>query len=339
MIRIRTGSRLHFGVFSLPVSDVAPAPWPNVDGEPVVPARQFGGVGLMVQEPGVQLRAEPASQWSAEGPLANRALAFARQFLRTLPPQDAGRQPYRLVIEQCPPEHIGLGTGTQLGLAVARALADVYGLGQLDAVELARRIDRGRRSALGIHGFAYGGFLVEAGKRAHDEIAPLVARVEFPQSWRILLIMPSSDRGMHGVNEVEAFARLDKLRSSDSQTDALCRLVLLGMLPALAEADLQAFGETLYDFNRRVGELFRPVQGGIYARPQSAEIVTYLRQQGIHGVGQSSWGPTLFAVVDDGERIESERSRLGQRFALAEAQLVISTATDDGAHLTASPAC
>ena len=79
----------------------------------------------------------------------------------------------------------------------------------------------------------------------------------------------------------------------------LCRLVLLGMLPALAEHDLEAFGEALYDFNCRAGEPFAPVQGGVYAGPRIAEVVAFVRQQGVRGVGQSSWGPTVFAVTED----------------------------------------
>ncbi len=88
------------------------------------------------------------------------------------------------------------------------------------------------------------------------------------------------------------------------RTEALCRLVLLGMLPALAEHDLAAFGEALYDFNRRVGEMFAPWQGGLYAHPRSAELVKALRSAGVHGVGQSSWGPTVYAVVPVDQALE-----------------------------------
>jgi beta-ribofuranosylaminobenzene 5'-phosphate synthase len=315
MIRVRTGSRLHFGVLSL---------------DPAAHSgRWFGGVGLMVEAPGVQVSLEPARQWSAHGALAQRALAFAERFVQSLEPT-VNRQPFRIVVETCAPEHAGLGTGTQLGLATAQALAEAYGLGDVSAVDLAQRVGRGKRSALGVHGFAQGGFLVEAGKRADQTIAALVARMDFPETWRIVLILPSGGRGLSGVNEVEAFARLDRIRSSDQQTNALCRLVLLGMLPAIAEADLSAFGEALYEFNRRVGELFQPVQGGIYADPRSAEIVNYLRQQGIRGVGQSSWGPTLFAVVEDEERARYAISSLSSRLGARETQVITTVACNRG---------
>src|SRR5262245_51106612 len=142
MILVHAPSRLHFGLLSLP----GPAHWPNQLGEAVVPARWFGGVGLMVEVPGVRLTAAPAPDWSATGPLAERALVYARRFAQTVPAAQV--RPQRLEVERSAPEHAGLGTGTQLGLAVARALAAAWKLDGLDAAELARRIGRGARSAL-----------------------------------------------------------------------------------------------------------------------------------------------------------------------------------------------
>ena len=152
-----------------------------------------------------------------------------------------------------------------------------------DIEDLAKRVGRGLRSALGVHGFARGGFLVESGKRDGDGLAPLAARASFPPEWRVVLAVPREPPGLHGPGEAEAFARLTAHARDSASTDALCRLVLLGMLPALAEADLAAFGEALYDFNARVGEAFAPVQGGVYAGPRVAECVEFLRGEGVRG--------------------------------------------------------
>jgi beta-RFAP synthase len=332
MIRVHAASRLHFGLLGLPLAAGQPGCWPDLAGQATVPARRFGGVGLMVESPGVQVGAEPAAAWSAEGPLSERALAFARRFEQTSSLERAGEppRPHRLVVEHTAPEHVGLGTGTQLGLAVARVLAPAYGLDGADAVALARRVGRGARSALGVHGFARGGFLVEGGKRRPDEIAPLVTRAEFPESWRVVLVLPPWGQGLHGAAESRAFDRLGGPHAL-ATTEALCRLVLLGMLPALAEHDLAAFGEALYDFNRRVGEAFRPVQGGTYANPRSAEIVAFVRSQGIWGVGQSSWGPAVFTVVEDPPRADDLGRRLRQQFGLSPAQVLSTSASRRGA--------
>ncbi len=327
MPRIRSASRLHFGLISLPAEGAA---WLDRHGQPVLPARRFGGAGLMVELPELVVRCEPAPAWSAEGPLAERALAFAGRFSRALGEASPGRvlPPQRLVIESAPREHAGLGAGTQLALAVARLLAEVGGE-KLTAAELAQRVGRGARSALGVHGFAHGGFLVDAGKRSESALAPLAARQEFPAHWRVVLVLPDHQPGLHGKEEREAFARLT---APPAVTEALCRLVLLGMLPALAEADLPAFGEALFDFNARVGAVFAPVQGGTYASPAVAELVAFIRRQGVAGVGQSSWGPGVFAITDE-ERAAHLAGQLRGLVAAAEVQ--VSQACNHGAMMLA----
>jgi beta-RFAP synthase len=170
----------------------------------------------------------------------------------------------------------------------------------LNAVELARRVGRGKRSALGIHGFEQGGFLVEAGKTQSEDIAPLVARVPFPEDWGVLLVIPPSQESMHGSREAEAIARLQ----GDERVSArLHKLALEELLPAVRGANLEAFGEALYEFNRLVGEQFAPVQGGPYA-PASEPIVRCLREAGLRGVAQSSWGPTV-AAIGEPERLHA----------------------------------
>jgi beta-RFAP synthase len=312
-VTVRAPSRLHFGLLN--------------PGPASTQGRRFGGVGLMVDRPGVQVGVTPAPAWSAEGPSADRALAFARQFVQTLP-ADRTCPPHAVRVGHCPREHTGLGTGTQLGLAVARALALSCGM-DLPAEELARRVGRGRRSALGVHGFRAGGFLVEAGHGDRAGVAPLVARVDFPAAWRVVLFLPHAGEGLHGPPEARAFRELPAL--DPARTDALCRLVLLGMLPALAEGDCAAFGEALYDFNRRAGEFFRPAQGGVYANAAAARLVEFLRRSGVLGAGQSSWGPAVFAVVPDADRAEDVARRLRQEFTLAEAEVVIAAGANRGA--------
>jgi beta-ribofuranosylaminobenzene 5'-phosphate synthase len=307
MFRVVTGSRLHFGLLSLAAAD---ARWPDADGRPALPARRYGGAGLMIDVPGTIVRFEEAEEWSAVGPLAERALAFARRFAETVP----HGPPQRLLVEAVPPQHAGLGVGTQLGLAVARGLAAARGL-DLPAAELARRVGRGGRSALGVHGFEGGGFLVDAGHGPREtELAPLAARLEFPEDWRLVLTLPDGPPGLHGDAEREVIAGLAG-RVPPERTDALCRLVLLGLLPALAEGDLPAFGEALHDFNRRSGELFAPAQGGVYASAAVAGVIAWLRGEGVAGVGQSSWGPTVFAVVGDPDRADHLTREACRRFS------------------------
>jgi beta-RFAP synthase len=285
---------------------------------------------MMIDSPRISVTVLPDSTWSADGPLADRACTISQDFARCLPANSI--PPHRISIGGSAGEHVGLGTGTQLALAVASALAASARLPQMEPAELARMLGRGQRSAIGVHGFLHGGFLVDAGKARDDELAPLIARHPVPLAWRVLLVIPPLDQGLHGHVENEVFERLAGRKATPGLTDALCRLVLLGMLPALADEDLQAFGEAVYEFNRRVGEVFQGIQGGPY-RDHACDLVRFLRQQGVYGVGQSSWGPAVFAILDNGQKAAEISRLVASHFDLRDENIIISSPANSGARL------
>jgi beta-RFAP synthase len=188
---------------------------------------------------------------------------------------------------------------------------------------------------LGVHGFARGGLLAEVGKRSAEGVAPLAARIDFPDKWRVVLVVPAGQRqgaeGLHGADEGQTLARLRQAPADLARTDALCRLALLGLLPAAAEQDLEGFGEALYDFNRRSGEMFAPVQGGLYAGPVAEQMVAFVRSLGVRGVAQSSWGPTVFAVAGDEAQAEELARGLRGRFRLNPTEVLVTGACNRGA--------
>ena len=153
------------------------------------------------------------------------------------------------------------------------------------------------RSAIGTHGFARGGLLVEGGKRAVDAVSPLVSRIELPDAWRFILLIDRSRHGLSGPQERSAFAELPQVPAE--ATARLCREVLVELLPAAAEGDFEAFAESVYRYGHESGLLFSQRQGGPFAAGLPTELIGWLRGQGIRGVGQSSWGPTVFALARD----------------------------------------
>lgn len=298
MIRVESGSRLHLGL-------VRPVWRAN--------ERAFGGCGLMISDPKTIVAVEPSSRWDAVGPESERALAVAQRIAAKfqLPP-------HRIVIESCPPLHRGLGVGTQLAMCLGRALADSAGRSDLNAIELAQAAGRGQRSAIGIHGFEQGGFIVDGGKRQADQIGPVVARVDIPAKWRILLIVPRTNDLWHGKREADAFAEL----TTRADDQLLCRLILLGMLPALVERDLVRFGEAVREFNEIAGRPFRDLQSGTN-HPATREIMEWLRSEKVPGFGQSSWGPAVFACVGDDERASHLEGRAMQQWGQAVTAMVV----------------
>lgn len=295
MIRVVAPSRLHFGLFRVPIA-----------GEAETGMRAFGGVGLMIDRPGVVVDVRPANSWQFEGMLASRAQTFAAHFMLSLP--EERRRPFQVLVERCPAEHTGLGVGTQLGLAVAKALAVACGEPEITSTELASRVGRGERSAIGVHGFDRGGLIVEGGKQFGEDVSQLIEHVTLPEEWRVVLFTPHGADRWHGTEERRAFAT-----AAPGNPDALRQLAEDGIVPAAADADLDAFGEAVYEFNRKAGEPFAAAQGGVYASNQISTLVAEVRALGVRGVGQSSWGPTVFALTSDSDSAMSLISRFRGR--------------------------
>lgn len=327
-IRIETGSRLHFGLLS---------PWSGT-------GRRHGGLGLMVTEPGVRLTLSRAERTSVEGALVERSSRILDSVLKAAGAQDV---PVRLHVERAPPEHIGLGTGTQLSLAIARALAE-HLHDELPLDRLARWTGRGHRSAVGIRGFEAGGFIVDGGHAAENTnaegaVAPLLSRLQMPEDWRVVLAWPRQSAGLSGDAERVAFRELvrddSELVAQQDRCAILCRDVLLRVLPALAEGDFDNFVRAIWDVQVSVGEMFSTVQGGRFRGSGTAKIVNFLREEGVEGTGQSSWGPSVFAFFRDEKSAEDIRDRLCGRFDLDDERCFVTRALNRGASVArvASP--
>jgi beta-RFAP synthase len=288
---VEAPARLHFGVLDLR-GDLG---------------RRFGGIGAAVPSPSLLLEARPAVALNVDGPAADceRTLEFARRFI-AFHQLDTGAS---LCLHRTIPAHSGLGSGTQLALAVARALAELHGL-PVDAPTLARAVGRGRRSAIGTWTFALGGFVLEGGRRpGADGVAPLLARLPIPEAWRCVIVVPRGQPGLAGEEEEAAFARLPA--PDAGEVKQVAHVTLMQLLPALAEADLSGFGAALTEIQRITGGWFAEAQGGVYAPGESAEIVDRLRAWGATGVGQSSWGPAVYGLVADAAAARALADRAG----------------------------
>ena len=312
MTRVSAPSRLHFGLLHVPAGDPA--------------GRRFGGCGLMLAGPRVTVTVAPAADWAATGPAADRALDFARRVHLLLRPGTTDA--LHVAVEACPAEHAGLGVGTALGLAVARAVAGELGVGPVAATEFARLAGRGTRSAVGVHGFAAGGFLIDGGKRESPAVGALVGRLHFPD-WPVVLIRPAAGVTWSGPSESAAFARPRRVAAAERLTADLCRLLLLGVAPAVADVDYPAFAGAVYEYNFRAGEPFAADQGGPYASPEVAAVVAAVLRHGVPAAGQSSWGPTVFAICRDGDRAAGLAGAMRAKFPTAE--VVVTGADNAGA--------
>ena len=257
--------------------------------------RRYGSLGLAIDRPVTRLTLRRSSTLSAEGAEAERAA----NYLELLRRHFGLAQTYGLTIQETIPAHAGLGSGTQLALAVATALRRLEGL-PADHSSDALLLRRGARSGIGLGLFERGGFIVDGGHGDRASTPPVIARLEFPPQWRVIIVLDPRTEGVHGGAEHAAFARLKNFEASSAAE--ICRLVLIKALPALAEQDIGAFGDAIARLQEIVGDYFAPAQGGApYASAAVARVMDELRRHGAKGTGQSSWGPTGFAFAADAQ--------------------------------------
>lgn len=253
--------------------------------------RHFGSLGLSLDSPYIEINLIGANKISANGPASDRAIQFAQTLLQEFD-SDLG---VTMHLANEIPAHAGLGSGTQLALAVGRGLSDLYNL-NIPHREIALKLERGARSGIGIGAFEQGGFLVDGGHTKTNSLPPIIARMDFPEQWRIILIHDRAREGLHGQAEKDAFAQLPPV--SEQQVGQMCRLLVMRVLPSLVERDIAEFGDAITQIQNSVGDHFAPAQGGRYYSSTVADSLNWMLQNGAAGVGQSSWGPTGFALCE-----------------------------------------
>ncbi len=349
MLEIRTGCRLHFGLMEL------------AEGEPL----RFGGLGLMVSSPLLGLRISRTENhqtdarrdrcYSVHTPPGPDASETARRIgdvvqLHTDRQASTGScclSSYHIEVFSALPLHNGLGTGTQLASAVAagleiRSQIDRQAVSTADptwrpcseipelsdAQQLAQRAGRGLRSAVGLHGFLHGGLILDRGHGPGDS-PPDSARtvdtrsVAVPSQWRVVLVRPSPAKLVCGQTESEKLSQIG--RSPNPNRSNMLDLAQQAMRSLGPDADLDHFTSLLTTYMRQAAEIFVPEQGGLYNGPQISLAVKLAEQAKLRGVGQSSWGPTVFgfascqrAAVEAAEWLRRQRPCSDWEIAIAE---------------------
>jgi len=291
-VQVTASARLHLGFLDL-----------NGDL-----GRRFGSIGLAIDAFFTRVHLGEASSLEVLGEERERGARLARRVAGSLG-LDIHKQ---LIVSKAIPPHAGLGSGTQLALAIAAAFRRSARL-PINAREDARLTDRGARSGVGVALFERGGLALDVGRGPNTEIPPVVASMTFPRDWRILLILDPRMEGAHGADEIRAFAELPPF--SAEAAGEICRRTLMQILAGAAEQDLEAFGEGVARIQEIVGDHFACAQGGgRFVSAAVGRVAQRLKALGAHGIGQSSWGPTGFAFAADqthaeflARRAEAER--------------------------------
>jgi len=324
---VRAPSRIHLGLLDMNGSL----------------GRVDGGIGLALNDPGIILSARRGKGFAVRGGDADaqeRVLAAARAVSGAL------RLPggAEFTLQSAYPGHVGLGRGTQLALSAATALCHLYG--QVSAPrELARMTGRGGTSGIGTAAFGTGGFICDGGhslgaskdksaflpSSASRGVRPpeVVMRHPFPPRWKVLLAMPENCTGASGTGEKDLFTTncpvpLDEVRQ-------LSHLVLVSLLPALVEEDLELFGRAV---DRMQGLGFKKVENSC-AHHVTQELMEAMREAGAAGAGLSSFGPVVFAF-GEGDTGDIERACRKTLDRSGGGEVICTTGSNTGAQVTVS---
>ena len=269
-----------------------------------------GSVGLTLDFPLIKIRARKDDRLSVSGQtvFSDRIEQLANAIAKD---HEIGGVTIEVIREFR--AHVGLGSGTQIALAVGTAISRLYDL-NLNTTDIARLAGRGGTSGIGVAAYEFGGFIIDGGHKNKEEFlpssasgrygpAPVLVRQEFPD-WNIVLAIPNL-RGASDKPEINVFQQQCPLPLGEVQ--ALCHVLLMEMLPAVVERDVERFGRSInrvqtLGFKRRELEL----------QPFCAELIDFMRENGAIGAGMSSFGPTVYAITDDKQLQTAVRCRLDE---------------------------
>lgn len=309
-ITLSTPARLHFGFLGM--------------GGKTQGGARFASFGMAISGCGVILHARRSRKLSAHGDQGDIAAAFARKFI----PHYGINGAVAMHVQRAIPQHCGLGSGTQMALAVAAAISALYRIAPPPPpLEMANVLGRGKRSGVGIGAFCRGGVLVDGG--SHDRAAPVtIARHQWPRAWRVVLIFDRSMQGIHGSREASIFRTITPYDPRTSER--LCQRLVLDVLPSLARGDFDPFARGVTDMQNIIGDHFAKWQGARYASPRIVEILASVARWGYGGYGQSSWGPTAFVLCPDSDAARRLSARIHAHHDTSALDITIHTGNNRG---------
>jgi len=284
-VYVRTPSRLHFSLI-------------DMNGQL---GRVDGSLGLALNYPNVVLEASESEEIGVRGGERAFVEKLASIFLRHFKiPSGA-----QIEVKSTIPTHVGLGSNTQLSLAVASVLSKIYGIKKTTR-ELAIIMKRGGTSGIGVAAFEKGGLILDGGhsfgrdgekqsflpsSASKATPAPVLVRYTFPEDWFFVIAIPHIHRGVHGEEEIRVFK--ERCPINAAHVGKACRIILMKLLPALLERNIENFGSGLTElqdagFASATKDLVHPVV---------KRCIRFMLKRGAFGAGQSSFGPSTFGLV------------------------------------------
>jgi len=267
-----------------------------------------GGVGISLAEPKVVVEAVKSDRFNiAAGERSGELRTLALKILKACK-LDGN---ISLTVRQQIPRHSGLGSTTQLYLAVAKAILELHGM-HAKVREIAVLAGRGGTSGIGVAAFESGGFIIDcghsfgAGRDKNDFLPsayakakppPVAVRLDFP-NWHTILCIPQG-HGLHGSRELAYFK--NHFPAKESEAEKISRILLMKMIPAVLESNLKEFDQSVRLMNKARSFTFPK---------ESQEIMQIASKLGGRGTSLSSFGPAVFTFTDNAKTAEKIKQKI-----------------------------
>jgi beta-ribofuranosylaminobenzene 5'-phosphate synthase len=203
---------------------------------------------------------------------------------------------------------VGLGSKTQLSLAIATAITRLKNLSHLTHKDLTILVERGGTSGIGWRGFKSGGFILDGGHdfgcgKEKETFLPssastsanpalTIVRHNIPENWRFVLIIPNVKKGAYGDEEISVFQNYAPIPSKE--VNEVSHQVIMKILPGIIKNDLKCFGEGL----RRIQSIgFKKIEIELQHEIVK-DLIKFFEDYGLKAYGMSSFGPSVVGIVE-----------------------------------------
>lgn len=294
-MKIETSARLHLSLIDLNGTE----------------GRLDGGIGLTLQQPSLNIECNQTEDKTQI--LFNKDISTTQQETYKSKIIEATQKinnylktdrNYTFKINEIYPIHHGLGLGTQLALSVAKLIAEINNQ-NIDTIQLAKIINRGGTSGIGVYSFDNGGLIIDGGHKkalkkdflpssaSQASPPPLIARYEFPEEWNIILATPQTSKGASGKKEINIFQEYTPINIQEVQQ--ISHLTLMKLMPAIIEKDIENFGSAI---NKIQTLGFKKIERKLQ-NSKTLDLLRTMQQLNIPAVGMSSFGPTCFGITEE----------------------------------------
>ncbi|TXT67343.1 MAG: Beta-ribofuranosylaminobenzene 5'-phosphate synthase [Promethearchaeota archaeon] len=272
--------------------------------------RVDGGIGLMLDRPNVVFEASnSAEEFKIEAHRYYRESidVINEKASKVFKAFKIDNKNFHFHLKQYYPSHVGLGSKTQLSLAIATSIAKLKNL-DVSHKTLTKLVERGGTSGIGWRGFETGGFILDGGHdfgkgREKETFLPssaanaadpalTILRYNIPEHWRFVLVIPSVKKGAYGDEEVSIFQSHTPIPRKE--VNEVSHQILMKIIPGILKGDLGCFGEGLRNI-QSIG--FKKIEIELQHNIVK-NLLQFMKDHGVKAYGMSSFGPSVIGITE-----------------------------------------